>query len=112
MRPSLRLDHILGPKLSVFVRYNYAPSSSVTRGSAGAALSGLQNQANRTQTLTGGFTHLVTPRIVNEARLNLSDSSVLSAYMLDRFLGAQPIAPAIAYPPGLSPANTQLQISP
>src|SRR5258708_2651020 len=60
---------------------------------------------------TGGFTHLVTPRIVNEARLNLSDSSVLSAYMLDSFLGAQPIAPAIAYPPGLSPANTQLQIS-
>lgn len=82
---SLRVDYALSNKLTLFGRYNYAPSDIVNRS---FALS-MQNPGKfKTQTLTLGATLAVTPKISNDFRFNYSRNRSTQSFELSDFGGA------------------------
>jgi len=88
---SIRIDHKLGDKITLFGRYNYSPSQIVQRGVNFLALNGLFLSRITTQTATVGVTWAISPAIVNEARFNYSRTSGFSDWSLDNFGGATPL---------------------
>src|SRR5574341_513054 len=63
---SIRVDHTVNDRLTLFGRYNYAPSENVQRGvavGANTSLSVLFPQRINTQTATAGVTWAITSRI-------------------------------------------------
>jgi hypothetical protein len=90
---SLRIDHKLRDNLTVFGRYSYSPSETVTRGADGAdSLSELHRAHISTQTLTLGLTALISHAVTNDLRLNNSRTDASGYYYLDNFEGAAPLA--------------------
>jgi outer membrane receptor protein involved in Fe transport len=100
---SLRIDHTLSSRFTLFGRYNQTPSRNVVR------LSSLNNAANLrltkddTRTLTLGATLSLTPRLHNEFRVNYSRVRATSSRELDNFGGAVPLTPSQVLPPVLAP---------
>ena len=99
---SLRVDHRLSDKWSLFGRYNYSPSEIAQRGN-GQALSTVSTSRITVQTGTLGATWAISPTIANDLRFNYSRTNGSSASNLDNFGGAIPIAS----PPFPSPFTTQ-----
>jgi hypothetical protein len=105
---SLRIDHILSPKLTLFGRYNYSPSNLVQRApavSSGAVLSMTQSLSSSVQTGTVGLTALIAPHVSNEVRANYSNHRISSWFNLDSFGGAVPLPDSALFPVGNSSAN-------
>ena len=102
---SIRMDHLVNSKLTLFGRYSYSPSSVVQRGPMGAALSTTESLSSSVHTLTLGLTQLLTAHISNEVRVNYSNHRVSSKYALDHFGGAAPPPDSILFPSGFSSAN-------
>ena len=84
---SLRVDHTFSSRLTVFGRYNYAPSEDKQRARfcAASCVAWLQY---RTQTATSGATFQITPRISNDLRVNWSEAKVKQSYFMDNYGGA------------------------
>jgi hypothetical protein len=89
---SLRLDHKLNAKLSLFARYDYSPSDFIQRGLGSVPLSNLTPATVITQTATGGAIWIMSPKIVNDLRLNYSSTNADSHFVQDNFGGAVPVA--------------------
>ena len=109
---SLRIDHRLTDKLTLFGRYNYAPSELVQRpgAEAGYALSVDSTTRIPTQTATVGATWLASSRLTNDIRANYSRVMSRSGYTLDSFGGATPIDSSAAGLPGpYTSQNSALQ---
>ena len=70
---SLRLDYYHSPRVTMFARYNHAPSSFTIPEEWNAA-SQLRN-TGRTRTITGGLDAELAPRLYNELRLNYSNDA-------------------------------------
>ena len=105
---SLRVDHAVGSKFSLFCRYNYSPSETDQRGppvGAVSVLSMTRSFPSTVQTMTAGFTAIITPRMSNELRANYSNQRVSITNALDNFGGAVPLPDSILFPPGYSSAN-------
>ncbi len=100
---SLRLDHMIGSRVTVFGRYNYAPSSSTSRL---LALSNPVDNIANTRTLTTGLTAILSPTISAESRFNLSHTTGESYARLDNFGGAIPLDPQTFFPGSQDPANS------
>lgn len=100
---SIRVDHAFSENLALFVRYSDSPSETVQRGTVGRSLNNLSRAVFKTQTLTGGFTHNLTPRTINELRANYSRSEGANYLDLDGLGGAVPLDPALAFPSFASP---------
>lgn len=84
---SFRIDHKFSEKVSVFGRYNYSPSQDQQRARfCAASCYGLIS--GKTQTLTLGSTMILSSKIVNDFRLNLSKAKSNQTYFLDDFGGA------------------------
>jgi hypothetical protein len=81
---SLRIDHHVNSKLSIFGRYNYAPSESLARNSS---VNNLTDENISTQTLTVGATWSPTPHASNDFRFNYSRNSASGRDSLDTFGG-------------------------
>src|SRR5260370_6675298 len=62
---SIRVDHAVNGKLTLFATYNHAPSETVIR-SGSRNLDTLISTLFKTQTLTGGATLAINPTISNE----------------------------------------------
>jgi hypothetical protein len=90
---SVRVDHKVGERATIFGRYDYAPSETVTR-----ILSTLSTSALTTQTLTFGVTHVISARANNEVRLNFSRVQGQSFSNLDSFNGAVPFDKSLLIP--------------
>jgi hypothetical protein len=104
---SLRVDHRLSEKVSVFGRYNYSPSQVNQRSSGGSlALSVTFPTRITAQTATVGAVLAFSPRMSNDARINYSRTNSFNAFALDTFGGAVPLA-APPFPDGLSLQNAQ-----
>jgi len=88
---SLRIDHKLRDKLSVFGRYDYSPSELTQRGLS-AALSGVSPTRVSTQTATVGATWAISTLVMNDFRFNFSRTDASSSFHLDSFGGAVPLA--------------------
>src|SRR5262249_41541518 len=72
---SVRIDHTVGPKITVFGRYNHAPSNISPRTGPGFySINTIAPTDNKTQTLTSGATWVLAPNIVNDLRANWSRS--------------------------------------
>jgi len=100
---SVRVDHAAGAKLTLFGRYNYAPSSTLQRGGgagAGLALNILNALAVNTQTVTMGLTFAINPSMSNDLRANYSRLTTNSSFQLDEFGGALAPTDSILFPPG------------
>ena len=84
---SLPVDHLFGTRISLFARYNHAPSNTVAR------LLSLNNPTTtvaNTDTLATGATWMLSPRWTNELRFNHSYTTGESFSRLDDFGGARP----------------------
>ncbi len=84
---SIRIDHHANDSLTFFGRYNYAPSSTETRGLI-ESLNNITFARFRTQTLTGGATWIINSRTTNDLRLNWSKNEGGAFLVLDNFGGA------------------------
>ena len=105
---SIRIDQTLSPKLNLFGRYNYSPSSSDPRASTqgyepNLGVVGLLSSS--VQTLTVGLAALINPKISNEFRSNYSNNRFTTKYAMDNFSGAMPLPDSALFPPGFSSAN-------
>jgi len=86
---SIRVDHSFNPKLTLFARYNYAPSSNSVRGPAVlSSLNTVSATELNTQTLTLGTSMVITPSANNDLRMNYSRYSGAIFNDLDNFGGA------------------------
>jgi Carboxypeptidase regulatory-like domain/TonB dependent receptor len=92
---SIRVDHSLTRKITLFARYNHAPSYDAVRNWEELAY----NYVN-TDTLTAGATMTLTPTMTNDFRANWSRTTGSSTVTLTNFDGAV-VPPASALlPPG------------
>jgi Carboxypeptidase regulatory-like domain/TonB dependent receptor len=102
---SIRIDQALTSKMNLFVRYNHAPSSDVTRNWEEL----LHNDVN-IDTLTAGVTMALSPTTFNDFRANWSRSTATQIYTLDNFHGAIVPSPSALFPLGESPVNTSVTV--
>ena len=84
---SLRVDHTFNNRVSVFGRYNYAPSEDQQRARFCAA-SCVADLTYKTQTFTIGSTQIFSSNISNDLRVNFSKSKINQTYFIDDFGGA------------------------
>jgi len=88
---SLRVDHKLSDKLSLFGRYDYSPSELTQRGLGGLALSIVSPTKINTQTATLGVTWAISSVAVSDFRFNYSTTDAASSNHFDGFGGAVPV---------------------
>ena len=91
---SIRVDHNLTKKITLFARYNYAPSYDATRYWEELAY----DHAN-TDTFTAGVTALLTPTKVNDFRANWSRHTGTYINSLTNFHGGEAPPTSVLYPP-------------
>jgi outer membrane receptor protein involved in Fe transport len=102
---SLRIDHKLSSKFSLFGRYDYSPSNANQRGDGDLSpLSDVEAVGITMQTGTAGLIWNLASFAVNDLRFNYSRTSASSSDTLDSFGGAAPIT-SVPLPGSFSPAN-------
>jgi len=94
---SIRIDHSLTSRITLFVRYNHAPSYDAVRNFEELGY----NNVN-TDTLTGGATISLSPTMTNDFRANWSRTTGSTITTLTNFDGAV-VPPASALFPSGSP---------
>ena len=87
---SIRVDHYLNNRVSIFARYNYAPSDTIGRNANLYTLSTATSRTVDTQTLTFGISLLANMNTTNVFRGNYSTQNANLSSSLDRFGGAIP----------------------
>ncbi len=104
---SIRLDHIINSKFSLFGRYNYSPSSLKQRGApfTVTALNTTDFLDSSVHTFTVGLTQAIKSGISNEVRANYSNQRLGSMVALDDFGGAVPPSDSLLFPAGFSSTN-------
>ncbi len=85
---SIRIDHKIGERFSVFARYNNAPSEVVQHSAGTASINTLNTVRAATRTLTAGTTFIFTPASNNDLRVNYSRVSGSSFSTIEPFGGA------------------------
>jgi Carboxypeptidase regulatory-like domain/TonB dependent receptor len=101
----IRIDHSFSDKLTFFARYNQAPSERLL-----GLTTYLEQYSLGTETLTFGLTHILTPHMVNEIRLNGSRQSAVINERVDQFAGAKTPPNSVVLPPGYSSADSNVFI--
>jgi hypothetical protein len=104
---SIRIDHKLNKKITIFGRYNHAPSYSATRN-----WEELDYNYTNSDSLTGGATFLLAPNKVNDFRANWSRSTATDINSLTDFHGAVVPSTSALFPPssGYSPEKGQFLV--
>jgi hypothetical protein len=95
---SLRVDHVLGSKLSFFGRFNYAPSEAAQRGVNLSPLNNITITRIKTLTLTSGATYIASPTVTADFRFNYSKNKGSSFFEMDGLGGAVPPPDNILFP--------------
>jgi hypothetical protein len=90
---SVRFDHKVTDRLSLFGRYNDSSSSTASR--ATNQLTFLSTTTNEDRSVTLGSTWLIGPNLTNELKMNYVESHGTFLNKLDDFGGATPIDPAL-----------------
>ncbi|MCY4188409.1 MAG: TonB-dependent receptor, partial [Bryobacterales bacterium] len=103
---SFRIDHRFSDSVSLFGRYNYAPSSIEVRGGPGfrdLSLNTISTTQSGNQTLTVGPSWVIAPNLLNDLRFNWSRSTALLDSVIDGFGGAEVPPESALFPPFSSP---------
>lgn len=98
---SLRMDHALTSRISLFGRFHEAPSDTTYRGPAQAydlSLNTINRNVSNSRTFTFGSTQLLTPRLLNETRLNWSRNTADFTLSMDNLGGAVVPADSLLFP--------------
>jgi hypothetical protein len=96
---NLRIDHRVNDKITLFARYNYAPSHAAIRGPFQTmSLSTLDDSSSSAQQVTTGLNANPTNNFVNEFRFNYSKTDAAGSWSLDDFGGAKPFSPPFPSP--------------
>jgi hypothetical protein len=83
---SVRLDHSVNSKLTLFGRYSDSPSNAMLR-----SMNTLTGTTANTRTLTLGAMSTITPVLNNELRFNYSRNMGLQSKTMDSYGGAVPV---------------------
>jgi hypothetical protein len=93
---SLKLDYAVTPKLNVFIRGDDGPSNGQQHGAFDFySRATLSTTTANVATITAGATYLVSNRLVNDLRVNLSQSKGATTVTATNFGGA--VAPPDSY---------------
>lgn len=99
---SFRIDHHFNSKITVFGRFNEAPSSNAYRGGqpgyGAAPLSTYTTSFTNNRTLTVGSTQVLNPVATNEVRFNYSRSHAGQSSEVDTFGGAVAPSDSLLFP--------------
>ena len=106
---SIRIDYLPTDKITIFGRYNDAPSTLDQRAGVYPNYSTVDHTNYGFQSLTLGSNQAMTPRLTNEFRFNYSRSRAQSFYTLDNFGGAVPPPTSALYPSFASPQNSSIE---
>jgi len=107
---SIRVDHKLSDRLSLFGRYNYSPSEIIQRGGSSESLSTLAPTTTNTRTGTLGLTWAISTAAANDFRFNYSRTEASRSNRLDSFGGAVPLG-TLPLPSPFTAANGSLTFS-
>lgn len=102
---SIRIDHAAGNRLTLFGRYNIAPSHGESRDAA-SNLSTIFGTDLRQEVFTVGATMMFTPAISNELRVNYTRNEGKFFQEQDSFGGAVPVPREVLLPPQFAPAES------
>jgi len=105
---SLRLDHKLNDHLSLFGRYNYAPSNIINRGINGTSPNVLSETKFTTQTATIGAVWSISPQMGSDFHFNYSRNHASSNSTMDNFLGAVPLT-SLPFPSPYTAQNASFE---
>jgi hypothetical protein len=97
---SIRIDHNLTGKITLFARYNHAPSRSANR-----FWEEVTYDDGNTDTVTAGGTVLFTPTEVNDFRANWSRNTASDSTSLTNFYGAVVPPISVLFPSPFSSAS-------
>jgi hypothetical protein len=105
---SIRIDHNLTKRLTLFARYNHAPSDGATR-----FWEELGSDHADTDTITVGATAVLAPTKVNDFRVNWSRNTGTYINALTNFHGAVAPPASVLFPPSspFRPDNGQAVVS-
>jgi hypothetical protein len=92
---SIRIDHNLNSRITLFARYNHAPSSDGFR-----TWEEVQYDNVNTDTLTGSATVTITPTKLNDFRANWSRTTGTTTGVLTDFDGGVPPPMSVLFPLG------------
>src|SRR5262249_9587541 len=109
---SVRVDRTFGSALTLFGRYNYAPSEGSSRlGSfaIGSANTG-GSVKQRLHRLTTGATGIMGPNVSNDLRFNWSRNAGANFQTIDTFGGAV-VPPAATLHPAFAPPGSDYRVS-
>jgi len=85
---SLRVDNHINPRLTLGAYYNFTDSRADERGGGGFSTNTLNRNSSRSQMLTAYTTFVFSPTVIGDLRVNYSQLSSRSSYLLDQFGGA------------------------
>lgn len=94
---SVRLDHSFSPAVTIFGRYNYAPSENRERGRF-ATPSFIATLPGKAETVTAGATAVLSAVLNNDLRFNWSKSRAAQIYEQDTFGGAKILPRELLFP--------------
>ncbi|HWA95043.1 MAG TPA: carboxypeptidase regulatory-like domain-containing protein [Terracidiphilus sp.] len=100
---SLRLDHSVNDRFKLFLRLAHTPNDTTSRSSTDLAV--VDSSRNSVKTLTLGSTNLLTARLVNEFRFNVTGNDIAYNTQSDAFHGATPFTTENIPGVGESPSN-------
>ncbi len=103
---SIRIDYLPTQKITIFGRYNDAPSNITQRGAQSAKLQLRFTDTVRVPDLTAGSSQAISPHLTNEFRFNYSRSRANSLQTLDNFGGAVPPPDSVLFPTFPAPAGS------
>lgn len=106
---SLRLDHDIEERLSMFGRYDFSTSDRKQRGAGINSLSTVTDTQFGLQTLTAGVSYRASSVLMNDLRFNWSRSVASGHDELDSFRGAVPLQSGIVFPSPFSAENGLFQ---
>ncbi len=107
---SLRLDHAWDASNTLFARYSVTPSSVDSRGGALSAPNIRTNRNSRSQVATVGWSRSLSSTLLNDLRVNISNSRSSSFSVMDGFGGATPLTDAQIFPAGIARENAEFSL--
>jgi hypothetical protein len=108
---SIRVDHILNDKTTLFARYSLTTANADQRGTQFSTPNILTDQSSRSQLVTGGVTHIFRNGALNDLRVNYSDAKLTGSSTMDNYGGAVPLPQADAFPAGISSATGSFNLN-
>jgi hypothetical protein len=102
---SVRIDHSVSSRFTLFGRYNYAPSENLERGRF-ATPSFVTQLPALSETVTLGTTWIGSARLTNDTRFNWSRSRGGQIYKQDTFGGAKLLPHELLLPDFANPATS------